>query len=227
MPLTCFPASLLSTSTPRLLWAADQRFLGQVSPLRTYLPQNLTNEHTPGLESSVSSGALLGHDLASMGHASDASLTPPSGSRSVTASPPRANMTAEQRELKRQRDQARRSSKEAARIRRSSSNPYVQGTPITMAEAVSAALTLPVYTTAPASISLLAEPVTTMASQTYVPSYSPPLPDHGQGNVYPNAYGQQLCVRAAPLEFYPLTVCRPPYSMPMDYPQAYPPAQYR
>jgi hypothetical protein len=147
------------------------------------------NTGTSGLDSSASGGSLLGHDLSSMGPASDVSLTPPMGSRSVTASPPRANMTAEQRELKRQRDQARRTSKEASRIRRSSSNPYVQGPPITMAD-VSAALTMPVYTTAaPAPISLLAEPATSMGPQSYLPSYSPPLPEQGH---YSSAYGQQM-----------------------------------
>lgn len=107
----------------------------------------------------------------------------------MTASPPKANLTPEQRELKRQRDQARRESKSAARIRRSSGNAYVQGTPITMAD-VSAAMTLPVYTTAPASISLLAEPPTTIAPQSYITSYTQPLSESNQPGVYPN-YGQQ------------------------------------
>ncbi len=52
-----------------------------------------------------------------MSYASDASLSPPTASRSVTASPPRHSIafTAQQRELKRQRDQVRREAKAASR----------------------------------------------------------------------------------------------------------------
>jgi hypothetical protein len=77
---------------------------------------------------------------------------------------------------------------------------------------VSQALTLPVYTTAPAPISLLTEPATTMNGPPYMPSYSPPLPEQSQGSMYPSAYGQQL---------------PPAYSMQMDYPPSYPGSQYR
>ncbi|EFX04329.1 hypothetical protein CMQ_1257 [Grosmannia clavigera kw1407] len=52
-------------------------------------------------------------------YASDVSLSPPTGSRSVTASPPHYSviLTTQQREIKRQRDQARRESKLACRKR--------------------------------------------------------------------------------------------------------------
>lgn len=127
----------------------------------------------PVLESSAE---LLGHDLASVSHSSDASGTPPSGSRSVTSSPPRGTLTAEQRELKRQRDQARRDSKISVRARRGLSSPYSsQSPPVSMAEFSSPAL--PIYTTAPSQISLLTQPVTTVAGG-YIPAYlSSPLPD--------------------------------------------------
>lgn len=46
----------------------------------------------------------------------------PMYARSTSSSPPRANLTPEQRELKRQRDYARRDSKTKARRERSSSN---------------------------------------------------------------------------------------------------------
>ncbi|KAI0125744.1 hypothetical protein BJ170DRAFT_445488 [Xylariales sp. AK1849] len=130
----------------------------------------------PSLDSSTD---LLGHDLGSMGHGSDASLTPPSTSRSVTASPPRGTLTPEQRELKRQRDQARRDSKTSVRARRALSTSYSsQSPPVTMAE-FSTASALPIYSTSPSQISLLAEPVT-MSGSSYVPSYSTsPLPDQG------------------------------------------------
>ncbi|KAF4862810.1 putative C2H2-type zinc-finger transcription factor orf8 [Colletotrichum siamense] len=161
----------------------------------------------PGLEhSGESSGTLLGHNLASLG-SSDASLTPPSGSRSVTASPPRGVMTPEQRELKKQRDQARRDSKTSQRVRRAGSNSYIHSPPLSMPD-VSSTMGVPVYTTAPAPISLLAEPTTTMGSSSYLPSYSPPLSDHGYQSGYP-----------------PMA---PAYSMGgMDYSNQFqPPAQY-
>ncbi|OTA58404.1 hypothetical protein K449DRAFT_436771 [Hypoxylon sp. EC38] len=131
----------------------------------------------PGLDSGPD---LLGHDMSSVGHGSDASLTPPSGSRSLTSSPPRFSLTPEQRELKRQRDQARRDSKTTARARRAMStySSASQSPPVSMHE-FSSASPVPVYTTAPSQISLLAEPATTMAGS-YMPSYSTsPLPDHG------------------------------------------------
>ncbi|KAI1379404.1 hypothetical protein F4677DRAFT_408902 [Hypoxylon crocopeplum] len=131
----------------------------------------------PGLDSGSD---LLGHDLSSVGHSSDASMTPPSGSRSLTSSPPRFTLTPEQRELKRQRDQARRDSKTSVRARRAMStySSASQSPPVSMHE-FSSASPVPVYTTAPSQISLLAEPATTMAGS-YMPSYSTsPLPDHG------------------------------------------------
>ncbi|KAI0848342.1 hypothetical protein F5Y00DRAFT_90741 [Daldinia vernicosa] len=123
---------------------------------------------------------LLGHDLSSVGHGSDASMTPPSGSRSLTSSPPRFTLTPEQRELKRQRDQARRDSKSSARVRRAMStySSASQSPTLSMHE-FSSASPVPVYSTAPSQISLLAEPATTMAGS-YMSSYSTsPLPDHG------------------------------------------------
>ncbi|KAK2036492.1 hypothetical protein LZ31DRAFT_601229 [Colletotrichum somersetense] len=145
----------------------------------------------PGLDNSESSGALLGHNLSSLGHVPDTSLTPPSGSRSVTASPPRGTLTPEQRELKKQRDMARRDSKTSQRARRTGSNPYVHSPPLSLPD-VSSTMGVPIYTTAPAPISLLAEPTTTMGSSSYLPSYSPPLSDHGYQSGYPpmaSAYG--------------------------------------
>ncbi|KAI1470429.1 uncharacterized protein F4812DRAFT_456438 [Daldinia caldariorum] len=131
----------------------------------------------PGLESGHD---LLGHDLSSVGHGSDASMTPPSASRSLTSSPPRFTFTPEQRELKRQRDQARRDSKTTVRARRAMStySSASQSPTLSMHE-FSSASPVPVYSTAPSQISLLAEPATTMAGS-YMPSYSTsPLPDHG------------------------------------------------
>ncbi|KAL7627431.1 hypothetical protein AAE478_001624 [Parahypoxylon ruwenzoriense] len=135
----------------------------------------------PGLDSGHD---LLGHDLSSVGHGSDASMTPPSASRSLTSSPPRFALTPEQRELKRQRDQARRDSKTSVRARRAMSNysSASQSPPISMHEFSGSPV--PVYTTAPSQISLLAEPVTTMAGS-YMSSYSTsPLPDHSNSAMF-------------------------------------------
>ncbi|TEA15210.1 putative C2H2-type zinc-finger transcription factor orf8 [Colletotrichum sidae] len=138
----------------------------------------------PGLEHHDSNGTLLGHNLASLGSTAEASLASTSGSRSVTGSPPRGAMTPEQRELKKQRDQVRRDSKTSARVRRAGSNPYINSPPLSMPD-VSSTMGVPVYTTAPAPISLLSEPTTTMGSSNYLPSYSPPLSDHGYQSGYP------------------------------------------
>ncbi|CAJ2513809.1 Uu.00g019280.m01.CDS01 [Anthostomella pinea] len=141
----------------------------------------------PGLSSSLDSGSdLLGHDLSSVDHGSDPSLSPPT-SRSPTSSPPRPILTPEQRELKRQRDQARRDSKSSHRAHRAmSTHSYSsasQSPPVTMSEFSTSPM--PVYTTAPSQISLLAEPVTTMSGHSYIPSYSAsPLPEHGNSHMF-------------------------------------------
>lgn len=136
-----------------------------------------------GLENSTD---LLGHDLGSISHGSDASLTPPSSTRSITGSPPRGTLTPEQRELKRQRDQARRDSKTSVRARRALSSSYnSRSPPVSMSE-YSTSSTLPIYSTSPSQISLLAEPVTTMSGSSYIPSYSTsPLPEQGNAMFSP------------------------------------------
>ena len=117
-------------------------------------------------------------------YGSDSSFT---GSRSGTASPPRTSLSAEQRELKRQRDQARRDSKMHVRGRRagSSSSSGVYSPPPSMAVLSSGAPSLPVYTSA-GPVSLLTEPHTTH----YHAQFSPPLSDHhhSQSNLYHNPY---------------------------------------
>lgn len=129
----------------------------------------------PGLDPNVD---LLGHDLMSQA-GSDASMTPPSTSRSATSSPPRGILSPEQRELKRQRDQARRDSKTSVRARRALSGASYSSAspPMTMAE-FSTASPMPIYTTSPSQISLLTEPVTTIPGSSYIPAYSTsPLPE--------------------------------------------------
>ncbi|KAI0020559.1 hypothetical protein F4780DRAFT_364677 [Xylariomycetidae sp. FL0641] len=167
----------------------------------------------PGLASGIDSGhELLGHDLSGVSHGSDASMTPPSAPRSLTSSPPRPILTPEQRELKRQRDQARRDSKTSVRARRAMSNasysPAAQSPPLSVPE-YSPASSVPVYTTAPPQISMLAEPVTTVGGATYIPSYSTsPLPEHG----------------SPPHMFSPHFSSMPPSEyMPLSYSPGFPP----
>lgn len=127
-----------------------------------------------GLENNDTAASYLAHNLSSLGPASDTSITPPLASRSITSSPPRASFTPQQREHKRQRDQMRRDSKTTARVQRGSINPYLSSPPLSVVD-VTAAMGVPVYSTAPSSAPLLSEPVTTMATSSYLPSYSPPV----------------------------------------------------
>ncbi len=160
----------------------------------------------------MESANLLGHDLSS--YASDVSLSPPNGSRSITASPPRGILTAEQRELKRQRDQVRRDSKMSQRQTRadSSSSSYVHSPPVTMADLTTGASNLPIYTTAPSQISVLAEPVSTIAPHQYMPSYSPPL--DSQPNMFSGQYSPQPYLQMGYSSSYPNTASS---SLPSHY----------
>lgn len=132
-----------------------------------------------------SGSGLLGHNLSA--YASDASLTPPSGSRSVTASPPRSIFTADHRSLRHQ-NQARRDTKMAMRTQRAGSgSSFASDTPVTVADLTTGTASLPIYTTAPSQISLLTEPPTTLAPPQFLSSYAP---DQGQAGLFPNPYQQ-------------------------------------
>ncbi|KAK0372165.1 hypothetical protein CLIM01_10480 [Colletotrichum limetticola] len=145
-----------------------------------------------GLDNPGASGSLPGHNLSSLEEQhQDASLTPPSGSRSVAASPSRGTLIPEQRELKKQRDMARRDAEASQRVHTAGSNSYIYSPPLSLPD-VSSTMGVLVYTTAPAPVSLLAEPSTSMGSSSYLPSHSPPLSDHGYQSGYPpmaQAYG--------------------------------------
>lgn len=152
----------------------------------------------------MESANMLGNELNS--YASDVSLTSPGHSRSGTASPPRGLISAEQRELKRQRDQARRGAKISQRQSRAdsgSSSTYVNSPPVTMADLTTGASSLPIYTTAPSQISVLAEPVSTIAPQQYMPSYSPPL--ESQSNMFASQYSPQTYMQMGYSSSYPNT----------------------
>lgn len=77
---------------------------------------------------------------------------------------------------------------------------------------ISDTMNLPIYSTAPAPLSLLTEPATSMPGGSYMQSYSPPMPDQaGTGPVFPTPYQQAI----------------PSYGMPMEYPTSYPsPSDY-
>ncbi|KAK3996540.1 hypothetical protein QBC44DRAFT_365660 [Cladorrhinum sp. PSN332] len=124
-----------------------------------------------------------------MGHyGSEASLSPPSASRSVTGSPPRSNLTPEQRELKRQRDQHRHSSKLHARGRRAGSgSDSMYSPPVTLADLSTGASTMSIYTTAPPPMPLMAEP----QPPQYLPPFSPQIPDQGQASMFTSPYPPQ------------------------------------
>jgi len=109
--------------------------------------------------------------------------------RSLSSSPPRGTLTPEQRELKRQRDHARRDSKTRVRRERSTSNPYV------VSQRTSPDLlprTLPEYTTNLTPSPLLSsgplpqqpQGSPALSSSSYLTPYSPQLGENGQSDIY-------------------------------------------
>lgn len=155
---------------------------------------------------------FIGHEIGP--YDPEPSMSPPSHSRSITDSPPR--MAPEQRELKRQRDQARRDSKLSARIHRagshSSQNAYEVPSPPHSAAgdyATTGMSSMPIYTSAPSDLALLTEP-TTLAPQMCLPPYSPPLPT-----------STSLPLHSPPLPSSTSTVFPSPYQAP-QYLQEYP-----
>ncbi|EXM10963.1 hypothetical protein FOIG_00837 [Fusarium odoratissimum NRRL 54006] len=166
----------------------------QFDPAFTMGPRSAFTWPGP-LESSNSGSSLLSPGLPSMGHVSGSSLTPPPQSRSVTSSPPRLSLSADQREVKRQSDRARRDSRLVNRMRRANSNSYVDSSPSALGlAATTTAMNISAYTAAPAPVTLMSDTPTTMSSSTYLQSYSPSLEDHQPQSapVYPTSYPQSL-----------------------------------
>ncbi|KAK1241560.1 hypothetical protein MKX08_001534 [Trichoderma sp. CBMAI-0020] len=135
---------------------------------------------------------------------SESSVSPQSLPRMLPPSPSRSILTPEQRELKKQRDRARRGERITTRIRAgsSSSSSYMGSPPMAMADATSP-MSLPVYTTAPQPISLLSESAPSIHESSYLPPFSP----HLQEPAYAPSYQQPL---------------QSNYPMSMDYPANYP-----
>lgn len=125
--------------------------------------------------------------------------TMPIYSRSLSSSPPRAGLTPELRELKRQREQARRDLKTRQRRERSTSNSYVvpqATTPDLMPGS------LPEYHTPLTSTPLMSQPSPSIGSPAYMSSYSPqpqivhdPIPSDMYGPVFTMLVFHSTCLR--------------------------------
>jgi hypothetical protein len=109
--------------------------------------------------------------------------------RSLSSSPPRGTLTPEQRELKRQRDVARRDSKTRVRRERSTSNPYVvsQRTspdllPRTLPEYSANLTPSPLLSSGPLPQQPQGSPA--LSSSSYLTPYSPQMGENGQSDIY-------------------------------------------
>ena len=106
--------------------------------------------------------------------------------RSLSTSPPRASLTPEQRELKRQRDYARRDSKTRMRRERSTSNPYIisgNGSPDALPGA------LPEFTSSLTPSPLISHGTPALGNNPYISSYPSHLGgDQGSSDIYGPVY---------------------------------------
>lgn len=134
---------------------------------------------------------MFGADF-SMMTGSEPSLTPPSETRSLASSPPRGAWMPAHSELRRQRDRVRRDLKLSTRIQRVHGDSYMASPPAVLGDA-SGAMHVPIYTTAPSSVPLVAASATSMSSQPFPPTYSPTLQtqSHG-GQAFTSPYQQPL-----------------------------------
>ncbi len=125
------------------------------------------------LSPSMTSGQLTPYD--------DPKLMP-MYARSLSSSPPRGSLTPEQRELKRQRDHARRDSKTRVRRDRSLSNPY------SVSQRTSPNLLARSMTEFPSSMApspLLSQGSPSLSNTSYLAPYSSPLmSDQGTSDLY-------------------------------------------
>ncbi|CZS91226.1 uncharacterized protein RAG0_01951 [Rhynchosporium agropyri] len=119
----------------------------------------------------------------------------PMFSRSLSSSPPRPNLTVEQRELKRQRDHARRDSKTQMRRERSASNTSNHSNPYITSQHGSPDMiprTLPEYTSNLTPSPLLSQGSSqnspALRSSSFLAPYSPPLNDHAASDMYGPVY---------------------------------------
>lgn len=110
----------------------------------------------------------------------------PMYARSISSSPPRGSLTPEQRELKRQRDFARRDSKSRIRRDRSISNPYVvsqHGSPNLVPGII------PEYTDRLSPSPLLSQASPAMSSSSFLAPFPAQIGvDNGQADLYAPVY---------------------------------------
>ena len=146
----------------------------------------------------------------------DPKLTP-IYARSLSSSPPRASLTPEQRELKRQRDVARRDSKTRVRRERSVSNPYVVSTrtspdlmPRTLPEYSNSLTPSPLMATGPLP-SQPPQQSPALSSSSYLTPYSPAIPDSAGGQQQQELYGPVFTMSPADFSNSP-TFTNMPYS---------------
>ncbi|KAL7960869.1 hypothetical protein V8C34DRAFT_274987 [Trichoderma compactum] len=158
----------------------------------------------PGMfESNNTTSTMIAQDFSSILHpVSESSVSPQSVPKTLPASPSRGILTPEQRELKKQRDRARRDSRASTRIQRgSSSSSYMSSPPMSVSD-VTSTMALPIYTTAPPAMSLLSEPAPALSDPSYIPPYSP----HMQEQAFASPYQQPL---------------QSNYSLSVEYPPTY------
>lgn len=140
-------------------------------------------------ESNNTTSTMIAQDFSSILHpVSESSVSPQSVPKTLPASPSRGILTPEQRELKKQRDRARRDSRASTRIQRgSSSSSYMSSPPMSVSD-VTSTMALPIYTTAPPAMSLLSEPAPALSDPSYIPPYSP----HMQEQAFASPYQQPM-----------------------------------
>jgi hypothetical protein len=148
----------------------------QTTVLRQTGENTLTNplSFTGMFESSNTVPAMMTQEFSPiLPPVSESSVSPQSVPKMLPTSPSRGILTPEQRELKKQRDRARRGDRITTRIRgSSSSSSYMGSPPMTMSD-VTSTMSLPVYSTAPQSISLLSESAPSLHDTSYLPPFSP------------------------------------------------------
>lgn len=149
------------------------------------------------MDPSTSPNSLASQDFSSssstMSHGSEPSLTPPTIARSLTSSPPRAFLTPEQHEIKREDNRARRESRFAARRRRVSNHTsYLNSPAMSPLPDMPSPMDMPSYTSSPTSASLLSHSAGSLGTSPYMPSYIPPLHDPSQAQMFTTSYTHSM-----------------------------------
>ncbi|KAF4581141.1 transcription factor Zn, C2H2 [Ophiocordyceps camponoti-floridani] len=139
---------------------------------------------------------------------SESSLTPPSETRSLASSPPRAPWTPGQLELKRQSDRARRDLKLSARIQRSNSDSFAPSPPVALGDVPGAIGSLSPYATTTPPPAVPALPTSTMGNPSFLSPFTSAMSEQPQGGQVFN-----------PAPYHPSM--QSSYGVTMEYPAAY------